>query len=73
MTLRHQLQDKPFPVDDDRVSGVVAPGVAGHDGKVLRQDVDDLAFALIAPLGANDDRGIALVQSNRLPCENGGG
>ena len=51
-----QLQDELFAGDDDGVAGVVATGVAGDDVELLRQDVDDLAFAFIAPLGAEDYR-----------------
>ena len=41
--------------DDDRVAGVVAALVAGDDVEPLGQQVDDLALALVAPLGADDD------------------
>ena len=40
------------PVNDDRVAGVVAAGVTRHDGETLREDVDDFAFAFVAPLGS---------------------
>src|SRR6266568_4095312 len=59
---RNQLQNKLLAVDDDSVAGIVSTGIAGYDGEVLRQYVDDLAFALIAPLGANDHRGFAFFQ-----------
>src|SRR5437879_12217476 len=52
----HQLQDKFFAVDDDCVPGIVASGVARHDGENLRQDIDDLAVAFATPLGADRDR-----------------
>ena len=52
----HKLEDKLFALDDDGVAGIVSAGVAGHDGEVLRQHVDNLAFALIAPLGTQNDR-----------------
>jgi hypothetical protein len=29
-------------------------GVTGHDGKIVRQNVDNFAFAFVAPLGAHD-------------------
>ena len=41
--------------DDERVAGVVAALEAHHHIGALRQPVDDLALALIAPLGADDD------------------
>jgi hypothetical protein len=34
-------------------------GITGHDGKVVGENVDDFAFALVAPLGADDDGGLA--------------
>ncbi len=43
-------------VDDDGVAGVVAAGVAGDDVELLGEDVDDLAFAFVAPLGTKDYR-----------------
>src|SRR6266536_1331036 len=58
----HQLQDKLFAVDDDRVPRVMAAGVASHDGKILRQDIDDLALAFVTPLGADDDRSSSFLQ-----------
>ena len=42
------------PVADDRVAGVVAALEADDDVGVLGEQVDDLALALIAPLGADD-------------------
>ena len=41
-------------VDDQRVARIVATLEAGDDIGTLRQPVDDLALALIAPLGAHD-------------------
>jgi hypothetical protein len=42
-------------VADDRVPGVVA-ALEAHDGVgALGEEIDDLALALIAPLGAHDD------------------
>ena len=40
----------------DGVAGVVAAVVAGHDLDLLREQVDDLALAFVAPLGADDRR-----------------
>ena len=40
-------------VDDQRVAGIVAALEAHDDIGALRQPVDDLALALIAPLGAD--------------------
>jgi hypothetical protein len=36
------------------MSGIVAAGVARYHGKSSRKDVDYLAFAFIAPLGAQN-------------------
>ena len=52
---RHQLQRVALVADDDGVAGVVATLVAHDVGVLLGQQVDDLGFALIAPLGSNDD------------------
>ena len=51
-----ELQDELLAGDDDGVAGVVAAGVAGDDVELLGQHVDDLAFAFVAPLGAEDYR-----------------
>jgi hypothetical protein len=41
-------------VDHQRMAGVVAALEAHHDIGALRQPIDDLALALVAPLGADD-------------------
>ena len=41
--------------DHQRVAGVMAALEAHHDVGALRQPVDDLALALVAPLGADHD------------------
>src|SRR5580704_4485757 len=58
----HQLQNELLAFDNDRVSGVVAAGIARHHGEILREHVDDFAFALVAPLGADDDRSLTFFQ-----------
>ena len=50
----NQLQDELLAVDGDGVSGVVSAGIARHDLEALGEHVNDLAFALVAPLGADD-------------------
>src|SRR5258708_7004618 len=57
-----QLQDEFLAVDNDRVAGIMAAGIARDNGKILRQHVDNLSLALVAPLGANNDRGLASFQ-----------
>ena len=49
---RNQVQDELPAVDVDRVPGVVPALVTGDHGKIRRQQVDNLAFAFVAPLGA---------------------
>ena len=46
------MQDELLAVDVDRVAGVVSALIARDDRKARRQQVDDLALALVAPLGA---------------------
>ena len=52
-----QLQHELLAVDDDGVPGVVPAGVAGDEVELLGENVDDLALAFVAPLGAEDDGG----------------
>ena len=52
---RHQPQLVGVVAQHQRVAGVVAALVAGHHVGPLGQRVDDLALALVAPLGAHDD------------------
>ena len=52
---RNQAQHRLAAADDERVPGVVA-ALEAHDAlRVLGQPVDDLALALVAPLGSDDD------------------
>ena len=51
----NQGQDGLAAADDQRVPGVVSALEARDRGGALRQQIDDLALALIAPLGADDD------------------
>src|SRR5208282_333519 len=55
----HELQNEFLAVDDDGVPGVMAAGVARHDRKGLREYVDNLALAFVAPLGSDNDRSSA--------------
>ncbi len=52
---RDQRQDGLAPADDQRVAGVVSALETRHGGGALGEEVYDLALALIAPLGADDD------------------
>ena len=49
---RDEVQDELLAAHVDRVAGVVAALVARHDVEARRQQIDDLALAFIAPLGA---------------------
>ena len=51
---RQQRQLVGGAVDDQRVAGIVAALEADHDVGALAEPVDDLALALVAPLGADD-------------------
>ena len=52
---RDEVGDQLLPVDDERVAGVGAAAVADHHVGELGVEVDDLALAFVAPLGADDD------------------
>jgi hypothetical protein len=47
-----EMQDVLLPAHVDRVAGVVAALIAGHHVEARRHQIDDLALAFIAPLGA---------------------
>ena len=55
------MQHGLAPVDDQRMPGVVAALEAHHALRVIGQPVDDLAFALVTPLGADDDYVLAIL------------
>src|SRR5579862_763340 len=60
---RNQLEDELPPIDDDRVPGVMPAGIARDNGKILREHVDNFAFALVAPLGSNYTRSFSSIQN----------
>ncbi len=49
---RDQPEDELRPVDVDGVAGVVAALIPRDDVEARRQQIDDLAFAFVAPLRA---------------------
>ena len=49
----NELQDVAMAIEDDRVAGIVAAGVASGVIEGRGEIVDDLAFAFVAPLGAD--------------------
>ena len=52
-TRRHQMQHKFFVADFNGVAGIVAALRAHHPRGAFGQNVNDFAFAFIAPLGAD--------------------
>src|SRR6202041_258847 len=58
----NQLQNKFLAIDDDRVPGIMAAGVTRHDRKALRQNIDNLSLALVAPLSSDNYRSLASFQ-----------
>ena len=52
---RQQAQLVGDAVDDERMAGIVAALEADDDIRPLRQPVDDLALAFVAPLRSDDD------------------
>src|SRR5262249_21009676 len=52
---RHEVGHQLLAADHQRVAGVGAATVANDDLGTLGEQVDDLALAFIAPLGADDD------------------
>ena len=51
---RQQRQLVGHVADDQRVAGIVAALESHHDVGLFREPVDDLALALVAPLGADN-------------------
>jgi hypothetical protein len=56
------LQDELLAIDDDGMTGIMTPGVTRYDGETLREHINNLAFALVAPLRAYDNRSPASAQ-----------
>ena len=50
-----ELEHSLLAADDERVAGVVSALKAHHGRRAVREPVHDLAFALVAPLGTDDD------------------
>ena len=61
---RDEVEDEGLAVGLDGVAGVVAAVVARHYLHLVGEEVDDLAFAFVAPLGA-DDHDVGHVRSGR--------
>jgi hypothetical protein len=50
------MENELLPVRHDGVPGVAATLVSSHDVDLFGQDVHHLGFALVAPLGADNDQ-----------------
>jgi hypothetical protein len=61
---RQQVQHERVVADLHRVPGVVPALITRDDVEPLREQIDDLAFTFIAPLGADDCDYV----SHRFPC-----
>ena len=48
------MQNVLFAMDDDRMARIVSSLIAGDNIEAICQEVNDLAFAFVAPLGAYD-------------------
>jgi hypothetical protein len=59
---RYELKNEFLAIDDYRMAGIVSASIARNYRKVFGENVDNLPFAFIAPLGANYNRGFALAQ-----------
>ena len=51
---RQQVQHERFVADLNRMAGVVPALIAGDDIEMFGQEINDLAFAFITPLSADD-------------------
>ena len=68
------MQDGFFTVDDQRVAGVVATLKPHDDVRTLGQPIDDLALALVTPLGTHnyDVRHAKIPERKQKPRRNAG-
>ena len=48
------MQNVFFAMDDDRMACIVTTLIASNNIEAIRQEVNDLTFAFVAPLGAHD-------------------
>ena len=70
---RNKVEDELPAPDSDCVTGVVATLIAGHDVELIGDDVDDLALALVTPLGPYDREVLLLFHSQESTSESGVG
>ena len=69
---RDQLQDELLVADAHRVAGVVAALIARHDVEAFREQIDDLAFAFVAPLRAQHNQIVHRSELKTPHCIAGG-
>jgi hypothetical protein len=50
------MQDRLLAVDDQGMPGIMSALEAHHGGGPIRQQIDDLPFALVTPLGTYYDQ-----------------
>ena len=50
------MQDRFLAVDNDGMAGVVAARIADDHLRLLREHIDDFAFAFVTPLGTDQNR-----------------
>ena len=53
---RDEVKNELVLPHHDRMARIMAPLVAGHDVGALSEQIDDLSFSFVAPLGANNDK-----------------
>jgi len=53
---RNEMKNVCLAAMNNGVTGVIATLTAHNDVSLCRQDIDDLAFSLVSPLSANQDR-----------------
>jgi hypothetical protein len=49
------MQDRLLATDDQCVAGIVTTLESHHRGGTVGEEVDNLTFTLVTPLGADDD------------------
>jgi hypothetical protein len=57
------LENEFLAADDHGMPGVVTARISRYYGKMIGEDVYDFAFALVAPLGADNDRCLTTLHS----------
>ena len=58
-----ELEDELLARDSDSVTGVVSARIACDHLEVIRKNVDNFAFALVAPLSSENHRSLCFAHS----------